>query len=58
MLSNDPELEAGWRWCREPWRKLPELIIQDAIDKHFDTEQANFLRSNEPRKIMPRVYIP
>ncbi len=45
----------GWRWCREPWRELPELIIQDAIDKHFDTEQANFLRSNEPENNAPRI---
>ncbi len=32
-----------------------ELIIQDAIDKHFDTEQANFLRSNEPENNAPRI---
>ncbi|WP_348225937.1 hypothetical protein, partial [Salmonella enterica] len=32
-----------------------ELTIQDAIDKHFDTEQANFLRPNEPENNAPRI---
>ncbi len=40
MLSNDLELEAGMALnCGNLWRL--RYVIQDAIDKHFDTERAN-----------------
>ncbi|EBP4365148.1 type III restriction-modification system endonuclease [Salmonella enterica] len=56
MLSNDLELEAGMALVPGTFgASYQELIIQDAIDKHFDTEQANFLRSNEPENNAPRI---
>ncbi|MGS9668719.1 hypothetical protein ACQWKP_24580, partial [Salmonella enterica subsp. enterica serovar Infantis] len=56
MLSNDLELEAGIALVPGTFgASYQELIIQEAIDNHFDTEQANFLRSNEQENNAPRI---
>lgn len=56
MLSNDLELEAGMALVPGTFNaSYQELIVQDAIDKHFVAEQANFLRGNERENNAPRI---
>ncbi len=56
MLSNDLELETGMALIPGTFNaSYQALIIQDAIDKHFATEQANFLRGNEYDNNAPRI---
>lgn len=55
-LSNDLELEVGMALVPGTFNaSYQELIVQDAIDKHFDTEQVNFLRGNERDNNAPRI---
>lgn len=55
-LSNELELEVGMALVPGTFNaSYQELIVQDAIDKHFDIEQANFLRGNERENNAPRI---
>ncbi|MDA2140294.1 type III restriction-modification system endonuclease [Bacillus cereus group sp. Bc256] len=56
MLSNELELEKGMTLIPGTYRSTyQELIIKDAIDKHFEIEQANFLRANQRENNVPRI---
>ncbi|WP_437887431.1 type III restriction-modification system endonuclease [Phytobacter sp. V91] len=56
MLSNDLELEPGMALVPGTFNaSYQQLIVSDAIDKHFATEQANFLRGNEHENNAPRI---
>jgi type III restriction enzyme len=56
MLSNELELEKGMTLIPGTFRfTYQELIIKDAIDKHFEIEQANFLRNNQRENNAPRI---
>lgn len=56
MLSNDLELEAGMALVPGTFvNSYQELIVQDALDKHFIAEQDNFLRGNLPENNAPRI---
>lgn len=56
MLSNELELEKGMSLIPGTYRTTyQELIIKDAIDKHFEIEQANFLRNNLREGNAPRI---
>lgn len=56
ILSNDLELEVGMLLVPGTFNSsYQELIVQDALDKHFDAEQANFLRGNERNNNAPRI---
>jgi type III restriction enzyme len=56
MLSNDLALEAGMALVPGTFNaSYQELIVRDAIDRHFDTEQANFLRDNAREHNAPRI---
>lgn len=55
-LSNNLELEAGMTLVPGTFRSsYQELIIHDAIDRHFETEQENFLRENNKEYNSPRI---
>lgn len=56
LLSNELELEKGMALVPGTFgTSYQELIIQDAINKHFEAEQVNFLRGNERDNNAPRV---
>lgn len=56
MLSNELEIEKGMYLLPGTYRSsYQELIIKDAIDKHFEIEQLNFLRSNQRENNIPRI---
>ena len=56
VLSNDLELESGMALVPGTFNaSYQQLIIQDAIDKHFDIEQSNFLRGNTGEHNAPRI---
>lgn len=56
MLSNELELAKGMSLIPGTYRSsYQELIIKDAIDKHFEIEQANFLRNNQRENNAPRI---
>lgn len=56
ILSNELELDVGMALVPGTFNSnYQELIIQDAIDKHFDIEQDNFLRGNECESNAPRI---
>ncbi|WP_342512423.1 type III restriction-modification system endonuclease [Sporosarcina sp. FSL K6-1522] len=56
MLSNELALEKGMDLIPGTYRSTyQELIIQEAIDKHFDIEQVNFLRDNQSEYNAPRI---
>jgi type III restriction enzyme len=56
MLSNDLELEPGMALVPGTFNATyQQLILQDAIEKHFDIEQANFLRENAHEHNAPRI---
>lgn len=56
MLSNELELEKGMILIPGTYRSTyQELIIKDAIDKHFEVEQLNFLRNNQRENNAPRI---
>lgn len=55
-LSNGLEIEVGMKLIPGTFRSsYQELVIQDAIDKHFEIEEANFLRQNQKQGNMPRI---
>lgn len=55
-LSNGLDIEKGMQFIPSTMTtNYQELIIRDAIDKHFETEQANFLRENMSGNNLPRV---
>lgn len=55
-LSNDLELEKGMTLVPGTFRSsYQELIIRDAIDRHFEAEQENFLRENNKKYNSPRI---
>lgn len=48
VLSNGLELEKGMTFLPATMKSsYQEMIIRDAIDKHFDAEISNFMRENE-----------
>lgn len=56
MLSNNLEIEKGMYLIPGTYRaSYQELIIKDAIDKHFDIEQVNFLRNNQGENNIPKI---
>lgn len=56
MLSNELELAKGMSLIPGTYRySYQELIIKDAIDKHFEIEQLNFLRNNQRENNAPRI---
>ncbi|RXI96310.1 type III restriction-modification system endonuclease [Anaerobacillus alkaliphilus] len=56
MLSNELELEKGMSLIPGTYRSsYQELIVKDTIDKHFEIEQANFLRNNQRENNSPRI---
>ncbi|WP_432702541.1 type III restriction-modification system endonuclease [Lysinibacillus sphaericus] len=55
-LSNELELEKGMSLIPGTYQSsYQELIIKDAIDKHFEIEQINFLRHNQRENNAPRI---
>jgi len=55
-LSNNLLVEPGMKLIPGTFKTTyQELIIQDAIIKHFEIEQANFLRSNQRDINKPRI---
>lgn len=56
MLSNELELEQGMSLIPGTYRSsYQELIIQNAIDKHFEIEQRNFLMDNQFENNAPKI---
>ncbi|WP_416825194.1 type III restriction-modification system endonuclease [Ectobacillus polymachus] len=56
ILSNELELDKGMSLIPGTYRSsYQELIIKDAIDKHFEIEQANFLRNIQRENNAPRI---
>lgn len=56
MLSNELELEKGMSLIPGTYRSTyQELIIKDAIEKHFEIEQENFLRNNQRENNAPKI---
>lgn len=56
MLSNELELDKGMSLIPGTYRSsYQELIIKDAIDKHFEIEQSNFLRNNQRENNAPKI---
>ncbi|MEQ7804773.1 type III restriction-modification system endonuclease [Priestia aryabhattai] len=56
LLSNELELEKGMDLIPGTYRSnYQELIIQDAIDKHFEIEKRNFLRDNQRENNAPKI---
>lgn len=56
QLSNELELENGMELIPGTYRSnYQELIIQDAINKHFEIEQENFLRDNLRENNVPKI---
>lgn len=56
LLSNELEIEKGMYLLPGTYRSTyQELIIKDAIDKHFEIEQINFLRNNQKENNTPRI---
>lgn len=55
-LSNGLELDIGMALISGTFKSsYQELIIRDAIDKHFEIEEQNFLRSNNKEHCEPRI---
>lgn len=55
-LSNGLDVEEGMQFVPSTMTaNYQELIIKDAIDKHFDAEQQNFLREDLSSNNLPRV---
>lgn len=55
-LSNELELEKGMSLIPGTYQSsYQELIIKDAIEKHFEIEQSNFLRHNQRENNVPRI---
>lgn len=55
-LSNELELEKGMSLIPGTYQaSYQELIIKDAIDKHFEIEQVNFLRHNQRENNAPKI---
>lgn len=55
-LSNGLEIEEGMKLIPGTFRSsYQELVIRDAIDKHFEIEQENFLRNNQRSSNIPRI---
>lgn len=55
-LSNGLEISEGMQFLPSTMTSsYQELIIKDAIDKHFATEQQNFMRENLYENNLPRV---
>lgn len=56
LLSNELELDKGMVLIPGTYRSsYQELIIRDAIDKHFEMEQQNFLRNIERDNNEPKI---
>lgn len=56
FLSNELELDKGMSLIPGTYHSsYQELIIRDAIDKHFEIEQKNFLRSGERDNNEPKI---
>lgn len=56
LLSNDLELKVGMSLIPGVFvATYQELIIQDAIEKHFTKEQENFLRENDRAENLPKI---
>lgn len=56
QLSNELELEKGMELIPGTYRfNYQELIIQDAINKHFEIEQENFIRDNLRENNVPKI---
>lgn len=55
-LSNNLEVDKGMKLIPGTFRSsYQELVIQDAIDRHFEIEQANFLRENQKEYNKPKI---
>lgn len=56
LLSNELEVEKGMAILPGTYRSsYQELIIKDAIERHFEIEQANFLRNNLKQYNDPKI---
>ncbi|MDR0911528.1 MAG: type III restriction-modification system endonuclease [Methanobrevibacter sp.] len=56
ILSNELEIGKGMSLIPGTFKNsYQELIIQDAIDKHFEIEEENFLRENEIENNSPKI---